>query len=543
MKPFAKKEKKQKDPLLQTYFVSLLSLVLCVAMFLGTTFAWFSSDVTSQDNQIFVGTLSVKLSHWGKGYTEWKTVDASEKILDPDIRWEPGYTTVEWLKLENTGDLALNYRLKMASTAANAETVLAAIGQYFTVYANTAITQATYTMPESFEDMIAEESWVEIGTLDQVMLGKAIVSGEMNNVQTTGVDGEGNEIVNTPAVEFAFAIHMDKQTPAVLDDAAKTSVMGQKLEGISVKLEAWQNNKEEDVFGSDYDHLVTSAVELKAAFASGGKAILAADIDLEGEDLTITAGKVLDLDLYGYEIKGDIDDNTYGLIRVLNGATLNISDSRDGGAIIAEPASDSVNGTAIWLEGEMNLHSGSIIKTAGGDFTFGVDVRPNAWGTAHTAPCVLRVYGGTINGNDTHAVRLAVNSSENYADSAASLIMNGGELTGKDGVFIQMLDTTYRPLNVTINGGTVSGTNAAIRVYAPTMAKCVGVEDGKKAINITVTGGTFVSKSQADNAAWISGNIIKVQHSIDYTSVEESVLAPIKEQMEVSVASELSAGK
>lgn len=533
MKFFVKKEKKQ-DPLLQTYFVSLLSLVLCVTMFLGTTFAWFSSDVTSQDNQIFVGTLSVKLSHWDKTNAKWAEVNAEHKIPNPDIRWEPGYTTVEWLKLENTGDLSLNYRLKMASTAADANAVLGVIGKYFTVYANTKITQATYTMPDSFEDMIAQEDWVEVGTLDQVMLGKSIVTGDMEKVQTT-TDGAGNKTVTTPAVEFAFAIHMDK--------AADKAAMGQKLEGITVKLEAWQNNHEKDAFNSEYDHLITSAEELKAAFAAGGRAILAEDIDLEGDGLILAKGTTLELDLYGYEIKGDIDDNTYGLVWVHNGATLNLSDSRNGGAIVAEPTGDTIDGATVWLEGEMNLYSGSIVKTAGGRNTFGVDVRPNAWGTAHQSPCKLHIYGGTVNGNDSHAVRLAVNSSDTYTDSAASLVMDAGELKGKDGVFVQMLNTIYRPLNVTINGGTVSGTNAAIRIYAPEPSELVGVEDGKKAMNITINGGTFVSGSQADNACWINGKIVKVQHSVDYESTEEAVLAPIKAQLEIAVANGLAAGK
>ena len=57
MRKFGKYEKmpdgtKAKQPaaksvLLQTYFTSLICMVLCVAMFFGTTFAWFTSDWVS----------------------------------------------------------------------------------------------------------------------------------------------------------------------------------------------------------------------------------------------------------------------------------------------------------------------------------------------------------------------------------------------------------------------------------------------------------------------------------------------------------------
>ena len=501
MKFFVKKEKKQ-DPLLQTYFVSLLSLVLCVTMFLGTTFAWFSSDVTSQDNQIFVGTLSVKLSHWDKANAKWAEVNAEHKILNPDIRWEPGYTTVEWLKLENTGDLSLNYRLKMASTAANAETVLGTIGKYFTVYANTKITQATYTMPDSFEAMIAQEDWVEVGTLDQVMLGKSIVAGEMKQIQTTTKDANGNDVVNTPAVEFAFAIHMDK--------AADKAVMGQKLEGISVKLEAWQNNHEEDAFDSEYDHLITSAEELEAAFAAGGRVVLLNNIDMADTTLVVYKDKSVRLDLNGKTIEGKNPTAAYDcLVRVMNGGVLNITDDSDGanGQLVYTAGTQ---GATIHLEGKLNLYAGTV-KQIGDGISFGVDARPNAWSEAFTAPTEFYMYGGKVDGGDSHAVRLSVNSSATYVNDKVICVIEDGELVGWDGVFMQAFDgNPYRPISLTVNSGSLTGEVSAIRVYAPTPDPVVVVGGDQTPFNITINGGTFVSKGTAnDTDRWHDSKIVK----------------------------------
>ena len=40
---------------------SILSVVLCVAMLVGSTFAWFTDSVTSGNNKIVAGNLDVEL--------------------------------------------------------------------------------------------------------------------------------------------------------------------------------------------------------------------------------------------------------------------------------------------------------------------------------------------------------------------------------------------------------------------------------------------------------------------------------------------------
>ena len=52
----ADKQPKVKSMLLQTYFTSLLCLILCVTMFFGTSYAWFTSEVNNSANETYVGT-------------------------------------------------------------------------------------------------------------------------------------------------------------------------------------------------------------------------------------------------------------------------------------------------------------------------------------------------------------------------------------------------------------------------------------------------------------------------------------------------------
>ena len=87
---------------------SVLSLVLCMAMLVGTTFAWFTDSVTSANNKIQAGNLDIELEYYTG--TEWKTVKDATELFTGNL-WEPGHTEVLYLRLTNKGTLALKYQL------------------------------------------------------------------------------------------------------------------------------------------------------------------------------------------------------------------------------------------------------------------------------------------------------------------------------------------------------------------------------------------------------------------------------------------------
>ena len=90
---------------------SLLSLLLCFTMLLGTTFAWFTDSVTSANNIITSGNLDVELYYQVDGQTDWTKVTETTNIFKENALWESGYTEVVKLKVVNEGSLALKYRL------------------------------------------------------------------------------------------------------------------------------------------------------------------------------------------------------------------------------------------------------------------------------------------------------------------------------------------------------------------------------------------------------------------------------------------------
>ena len=92
-------------------YSSVLSLIVCITMLIGTTFAWFTDNVTSGVNTIQSGNLDISLQYLKDG--NWVDVTQSTKLFNDDARWEPGHTEVAYLKIKNAGSLALKYELSV----------------------------------------------------------------------------------------------------------------------------------------------------------------------------------------------------------------------------------------------------------------------------------------------------------------------------------------------------------------------------------------------------------------------------------------------
>lgn len=95
---------------------SLFALIVCVAMFIGTTFAWFTDTASIAVNKIQAGNLKVKVMY-STDMSDWKEVTESTKLLNENALWEPGHTEIVYFKVVNSGNLALKYEIKTNSYA------------------------------------------------------------------------------------------------------------------------------------------------------------------------------------------------------------------------------------------------------------------------------------------------------------------------------------------------------------------------------------------------------------------------------------------
>ena len=105
---------------------SVMALVMCVVMLVGTTFAWFTDTASTGVNKIQAGNLKVDIieensdSHIEKlNFTKAATTDAE---AGAEILWEPGcrYLT-QGFRIANKGNLALKWKAQVnkGTTAAN----------------------------------------------------------------------------------------------------------------------------------------------------------------------------------------------------------------------------------------------------------------------------------------------------------------------------------------------------------------------------------------------------------------------------------------
>ena len=92
-------------------FMSVMSLIICCAMLMGTTLAWFTDSVTSAGNVITAGNLDLSVQYTLDG-KNWADLQGANNLFQKDL-WEPGHTEVVAMKIENKGSLALKYSASM----------------------------------------------------------------------------------------------------------------------------------------------------------------------------------------------------------------------------------------------------------------------------------------------------------------------------------------------------------------------------------------------------------------------------------------------
>lgn len=93
---------------------SLVALMLCFSMFVGTTMAWFTDTATTGVNTIQAGTLDIALEDAAGNSLEGKVLNfkKAEEGKDEAVLWEPGATyELDSFKIVNKGNLDIKYKV------------------------------------------------------------------------------------------------------------------------------------------------------------------------------------------------------------------------------------------------------------------------------------------------------------------------------------------------------------------------------------------------------------------------------------------------
>ncbi len=207
--------------------LSILSLVMCVSMLIGSTFAWFTDSVTSEGNKIQAGTLKIDLELLDKE-GNWNSIKESKTPIFNYDKWEPGYTDVKILKVENEGTLALKWYAKFTS-----QNSLSDLANVIDVYVKPSTNEFGYAT-----DRTDLSSWTNVGT----------VADFVNTISTTTngtllpKDADGNGGV----AYLGIALKMQ--------ETAGNEYQGMDLGGsFDIQIFATQYTHEFDSFDNQYD--------------------------------------------------------------------------------------------------------------------------------------------------------------------------------------------------------------------------------------------------------------------------------------------------
>lgn len=208
------KQKSTKRALL----LSALSLLMCVSMLIGSTFAWFTDSVTSGINKIVAGNLDVELYHSDKAATDEQVGDTT-KLFDDVTLWEPGAMVWEKLTVKNLGSLALKYTL-----AVNVSDVSVVNGK-------------------SLADVL------KVAVMDVQPTRENIITAEKKDLESFVLKSDCELEAKNGVDDFYIAIYW---APSANDN--DYNVAGEKLyANLGVTLVATQATVESDSFDDQYD--------------------------------------------------------------------------------------------------------------------------------------------------------------------------------------------------------------------------------------------------------------------------------------------------
>ena len=231
--------------------LSALSLLLCVSMLVGSTFAWFTDSVTSGNNIIKSGNLDIELEYWNG--TAWTDVKGASDILSNTL-WEPGVTEVAYLRVANAGSLALKYQLGI-----NILNEIEGKNQ----------TGETFKLSDYIMFGVVENVNGENGAYAKTDAGRAEAIADVTAAKNISAGytkastmASGNELY------LALVVYM----PTTVDNVANHNGTDVPQIDLGINVYASQMASEEDSFGPDYDKdssfFVSNADELRTAIAN-----------------------------------------------------------------------------------------------------------------------------------------------------------------------------------------------------------------------------------------------------------------------------------
>jgi predicted ribosomally synthesized peptide with SipW-like signal peptide len=347
--------------------VSAASLLVCAALFAGTTYAWFTDSASSGISSIKSGNLDLTMEYYDaatKSYVSAENVD----LFDSSALWEPGYTQVVYLKLSNAGSLAFDETFTIDVQSETAGTSVSGNSYKLSDVLQYAVFDYTFS---------ADGDWQK--TRDEI---QALSSSALNTPYQVTMPMQPSE-----TKYVGVAVWM----PASTGNDANPQT-GSTPPSITLKLDAQakQAQSESDSFGSDYD------------------------ADAEYASKIYVTGKTYTFDINGQKVD---------LVKGDNGLFANADDSSDATVYLAD--ADSWDALASLSQTADGLKGSSTVVLAD-DINLGGQVVEKAYSHANRLTGTFDGGGHTISNGTIKANNWEI---ENYtvgliADSVNCTVKN-----------------------------------------------------------------------------------------------------------------------
>ena len=233
---------------------SVMALVMCVVMLVGTTFAWFTDTASTGVNKIQAGNLKMEVTYKNTVGGDFKKVDKEIPVFNNSALWEPGHVEFAVLNVKNIGTLALKYKLGI--------NIAGEIG-------------STNVLGNEFK----LSDYIKFGVVDEDLSGKT--RDEMVAAVTDGKfikEGYSKEShLDTTNANETVTLVVWMPTDVGNEANHKTGAAAPTID-LGIKVDATQYTYEYDSYGNDYD-AGAAASELKQGVTISGIAGAAESYD------------------------------------------------------------------------------------------------------------------------------------------------------------------------------------------------------------------------------------------------------------------------
>ena len=313
---------------------SVVAMVLCLAMLVGATFAWFTDTASTGVNKIQAGNLDVALEY-STDFKTWNKVTDTTKLFEDSTVWEPGRTEVVYLRVKNAGTLALKYAVGMYNINESRGKNVAGEFYYLSDYVKLGAVETT----AAYADREAAINAVNAEAKTLKSIGSSAIIGEDQMVMLAP---------EADAKTYALVLYMPTEVGNEANPKNNDPYWASKFSfGISVN--ATQAEYENDSYDNTYDH---DAPELFSAESfSYGTHEITKNIQANGRYGAVQAEKTaqitIDADVYAVYTKGK--DGQNAAMAVEAGGTSKViikgGDFRQVGVSADDPICDLIYAT------------------------------------------------------------------------------------------------------------------------------------------------------------------------------------------------------